>query len=249
MSSDWTALAWLAALWLPLLLLKRWLSQHLQGLGYLVTRDAQTALLLQYLVLLPGILLHELSHLAAATLVGVRVTGISLRPTATRGRNVRLGAVMVRPSDPVRESWIGLAPLLSGTAVILLLARWQFGISPAPMLQPDTVIQGLAGYLRAPDAWLWLYLIFSVSNAMLPSESDRRPWGPVLLFLGLAAALLYATGHLPQIPASAREWVFTGMRYLVYAFGLTIGVDLLFGAILFAVEKLAGKLLHRSIEY
>ncbi len=249
MANDWTAVAWLVVLFVPLLLLKRWLNRHMQGLGLLLTKDPQKAVLLQYLALLPGIVLHEVSHFVAAELVGVQTKGFSLRPKAARGGNVRLGAVMVRQSDPVRESWIGLAPLLSGTATILLLARWRLGIGPLPSLQPEAFVQNLFAYLQAPDAWLWLYLIFAISNAMLPSESDRQQWGPMLVFLGLVSILVYFLGLVHQVPAQLKGYALTAVGYLAYAFGLAIGVDVLFAGIIFLAEKLGERLLQRRVEY
>jgi hypothetical protein len=249
MVNDWTAVVWVAALLVPLLLLKRWLNRHMQGLGLLLAKDPQKAVLLQYLVLLPGIVLHEVSHFVAAEVVGVQTRGFSLRPKATRGGNVRLGAVMVRQSDPIRESWIGLAPLLSGTAAILLLARWRLGIGPLPSLRPEVLVQNLFSYVRAPDAWLWLYLIFAVSNAMLPSESDRQQWGPVLLFLALAVGLVYVLGLVRQIPVGLKGYALTGVGYLTYAFGLTIVVDVVFAGFIWLLEKLGERLLQRRVEY
>ncbi|MBC7261734.1 MAG: hypothetical protein H5T63_06940, partial [Chloroflexi bacterium] len=168
MATDWTPLIWLAVLFIPLLLVKRWLSHHLQGIGLLISGDQETATLVHYLILLPGIVLHEVSHYLAAKLVGVKTAGISLRPQAKRGGNIRLGAVKIRKTDPFRESWIGLAPLISGSIAILVLARWQFGVGVLPILRPEAVVQTLASSLRRPDALVWLYLIFSISNAMLP---------------------------------------------------------------------------------
>ena len=78
MASEWAPLAWLAALSVPLLFLTRWLNMHLQGLGLLLSGNEQTAMLLHYLILLPGILLHEVSHLLAAKLVGVKTRSFSL---------------------------------------------------------------------------------------------------------------------------------------------------------------------------
>ncbi len=249
MTSEWTTVAWLPVMLVPLLLLKRWLNRHMQGLGLLLTKDVQKAILLQYLALLPGIMLHEVSHLVAARLVGVQTKGFSLRPKAVRGGNVRLGSVVVRHSDPIRESWIGLAPLLSGTAAILLLARWRLGIAPLPSLGLETLVKNLFIYLRAPDAWLWLYLIFAISNAMFPSESDRQQWGPVLLFLALIVGLVYALGLVRQVSADVRGYALTGVGYLTYAFGLTIGVDLLFAGAILLLEKLGEQLLQRRVEY
>jgi hypothetical protein len=248
MAGDWTSLTWLAVLLLPLLYLTRWLSRHLQGVGLLYSGDQNMALLVPYLVLLPGIALHELSHLLAATLVGVRTRGISLRPKATRG-SVRFGAVTVAKSDPFRESWIGLAPLLTGSAAIVLLARWQFGVESLPALRPEAVWQTLVSSQQAPDALVWLYLIFAIGNAMWPSESDRQPWWSVLLFLALTAGAVYVSGLVPQIPLELKQWGLTGVTYLTFAFALAVSVDIPFALLIFAVEKLGERMLHRHVEY
>jgi hypothetical protein len=249
MAGDWAPLAWLALLLIPLLLLTRWLSRHLQGVGLLLTGDRQTALLVHYVVLLPGIVLHEMSHVVAAGLVGVKTKGMSLRPTARRGGSVRFGAVTVAESDPVRESWIGLAPLLTGTAAILLLARWQFGVESLPALRPEAIWQTLLSSLQAPDALVWLYLIFVISNAMMPSESDRQPWRSVLAFLAFTAGVFYFSGLVPQIPAEVKRWVLTGVTYLTFALGLAISVDIPFALLVFALEKVGERILHRHVEY
>jgi hypothetical protein len=246
---DWTQAAWLSVLFVLLLLLKRWLSQHLQGLALLLSGSDQIAALLYYLILLPGIVLHELSHAVAAELVGVETKGVSLRPSAQRGGRVRLGAVTVRPSDPLRESWIGLAPLLTGTIAILLLARWQFGLESLPELRPDTLLLLFASCLQTPDAWLWLYLVFAISNAMLPSRSDRQPWLPVVLFLALVIGASYALGFTPQIPEGLSQWTLAAVTHLTLSFGLAVMVDVVFAAVVFALEKAGEVVLHRHVEY
>jgi hypothetical protein len=249
MATDWTPLIWLAALIIPLLVVKRWLSRHLQGIGLLLSGDAETATLVHYLILLPGIVLHEFSHYLAAKLVGVKTAGISLKPQAKRGGNIRLGAVKVKKADPFRESWIGLAPLISGSIAILLLARWQFGVEALPILHPEAVAKTFVSSLQRPDALLWLYLIFSISNAMLPSESDRQAWVSVLLFLGLAAALVYVSGVTVQMPVSLKRSLLTGVTYLAFTFGLALMVDLPVALALFLLEKLGEAVLHRHVEY
>ncbi len=249
MAAEWTPLAWLAVLLVPLLMLTRWLSRHLQGIGLLYSADPQMALLTHYLVLLPGILLHELSHVAAARLVGVKTRGFSLGPKAQRGGSVRFGAVTVAKSDPFRESWIGLAPLLAGSAAILLLARWQIGVESLPDLRLDAVWQTLVSSVQAPDALIWLYLIFAISNAMWPSESDRQPWGPVLLFVVLITGAVYLSGLLPQLPVELKRWILTAVTHLTFAFALAVSVDILFALLLVALEKVGERLLQRHVEY
>jgi Zn-dependent protease len=95
MGGDGTPLLWLIVLFAPLLSVKRWLSRHLQGVGLLLFGNLEGATALHYIVLLPGVVLHEFSHWLAAKLVGVRTAGMSLVPRVQRGGTVRLGAVKV----------------------------------------------------------------------------------------------------------------------------------------------------------
>ena len=249
MAIEWARLAWLVALSVPLLFLTRWLNLHLQGLGLLLSGNEQTAMLLHYLVLLPGILLHEISHLLAAKLVGVKTRSFSLQPKASRGGTVRFGAVTVAKSDPFRESWIGLAPLLTGTAGILLLAQWQFGVESLPALSVESVWQTLLASLQAPDALLGLYTIFAISNSMWPSESDRQPWRAVLLFLVLAVGLVFISGLLSQIPSGPAQWIRTGVEYLAFTFALAVVVDAPFALLVLVLEKVGERILGQHVEY
>ncbi|MGQ9493428.1 MAG: hypothetical protein ACUVR2_06650 [Anaerolineae bacterium] len=249
MTHEWTPLVWLVVLFVPLLLVKRWLSLHLQGVGLLLSGDQEVASLLHYFILLPGIVLHELSHYLAAKLVGVKTAGISLQPQTKRGGNIRLGAVKVRRTDPFRESLIGLAPLISGSIAILLVARWEFGVEALPVLRPEVVVQTLTFSLQRPDALLWLYLIFSISNAMLPSESDRQAWLSVLLFFGLVAVFVFVSGVAIQVLEALKHWVLIGVTYLAFGFGLALAVDIPMAFVLFLMEKVGGAILHRHVEY
>jgi hypothetical protein len=249
MAADWAPLVWLVALSIALLLLTRWLGLHVQGLGLLFTANQQTAMLLHYLLLFPGILLHELSHIVAAALVGVKARDMSLGPKARRGGNIRFGAVTVTKSDPFRESWIGAAPLLSGTVAILLLARWRFGVESPPPLTTEGILQTLLSSLRAPDALLGLYAIFVIGNSMWPSESDRQPWGAVLLFLVLAAGLVYIAGLLPQLLVGLKDRALSAVTYVALAFGLAVSVDIPFALLILLVEKVGERLLGRHVEY
>lgn len=204
---------------------------------------------MHYVVLLPGVILHEFSHWLAAKLVGVRTAGMSLMPEIKRGGTIRLGAVKVGKSDPLRESFIGVAPFIGGTAAILLLANWRFGVEFQPSLSLGSVLHTMASSLQAPDALLWLYLLFSISNAMLPSESDRQPWLAGLLFLGMAAAMIYVAGIAVAIAPRVKEWILTGATYLAFSFGLVLAVDIPVAFLLLFAEKLGGVLLGRRVQY
>ncbi|GAF95383.1 unnamed protein product, partial [marine sediment metagenome] len=81
MFGNWTPLIWLVISLVPLFFMKRWINRHIQGLGLLLMGDNETATLLYFVLLLPGILIHELSHWLAAKLLGVRTGKISLWPS------------------------------------------------------------------------------------------------------------------------------------------------------------------------
>ena len=105
MFGDWSPFVWLAVTLVPLLLLKRWINRHVQGLSLLLVGDNDLAMFLYFVLFLPGILLHELSHWLMAKLLGVRTGKISIWPSKRRaGRQMRLGSVKVGRADPVRNS-------------------------------------------------------------------------------------------------------------------------------------------------
>lgn len=250
MFSLWTPLIALVVTLLPLLWVKRWITRHLQELGVRWGGDLDVALILYFVVVLPGVVVHELSHWLAAKALGVRVRKLALGPVRKgRGKRVSLGSVRVGNVDPVRASLIGLAPLLGGSAVILLIGNLVLGMDE---LAAAMASQGVTGFLaglgqlvHVADFWLWLYLIFAVSNAMLPSDSDMDAVRPVLIFLGIAAAVLLIVGGVPVVPEQVVDAVGAVASYLASAFGLTLAVDLVFvviiGVLSWATRRMQAK--------
>ena len=228
----WTPYIALAVALLPLLWVKTWITNSLQELSLRWAGDAAVAMFLYFVLVLPGVVVHELSHWLMATILGVRVSRLSLGPVRKGRNSVSLGSVRVAKVDPVRASLIGVAPLLGATAVILLIGSLGLGLDDvvAGLLAGDSqdLAAVLAGTVRVPDFWLWLYLIFAVSNAMLPSESDMTTVRPVLIFLALLAAVLLLVGGIPAIPREAVQAVGGVAAYLASAFALTLAVDGIF---------------------
>lgn len=253
MFGNWTPLVWLMATLVPLFFMKRWINRHTQGLGLLLLGNNDAAMYLYFVLLLPGILIHELSHWLAAKLLGVRTGKITLWPSRKRGKQMRMGSVRVARTDPLRASLIGLAPLTSGSVAILIIGQLVLGLGDVGEVllngEWGPVWGSLLIHLQTPDFWLWLYLIFAISNAMLPSETDREPWRPVLLFMGLVALLFYLTGWVSQVPEVAADASLTVLSYLAYAFSLTIVVDAIFVAVIAILEVLVSRLTRRRVEY
>jgi hypothetical protein len=246
----WDPLLLLLVLVTCLLFVRRVLNQHLPGVIYLITRSEQGAFLFFYLLLLPGVFLHEISHWMTAKLLGVQVGGVSLRPQFSRdGKRIELGAVRIARSDPFRESIVGVAPLVTGSALVLYLARNRLGLQVFSAQVVADLPTQIRQCLSAPDAWIWLYLIFAISNAMLPSQSDRRPWGSLLLYGVAVAALFYFVGGVRQVPDSVVGMGLTTVRYLSWAFALTIAVDVAVIALLLIIEALVWLVLGRRMAW
>jgi hypothetical protein len=237
MFGPWTPFVALAATLLALLWVQRWTTQSLQELSIRWIGDPDVALIIYFVIVLPGVIIHELSHWLVAKILGVRVSWPKIGPVRKgRSRRVSLGSVRVSSVDPVRASLIGVAPLLGGSAMILLIGNWVLGVGELTTVMSGQglagILDGLARMMQVADFWLWLYLIFAISNAMLPSESDMSTIRPVLIFLGIAAAVVLIVTGIPSIPPAVVAGVNAVAGYLVAAFGLTMAVDAAFMALI-----------------
>jgi hypothetical protein len=247
MQPSWTPLLSLVLGLAVLIPASRWLGTRIQRLVFLFTGNTTVALYVYFVLLLPGTLLHELSHWLTARLLGVRTAGITLRPRVGRDNKAQFGSVTIGRTDPIRESLIGVAPLLIGSAVVVAIAAWH--LRPLPLASsPIELLDILAALVRVPDAWLWLYIMLAISNAMLPSASDRQSWHWAALIIALIIASAYLLGIGEQIPATAFTPLQHGIAYLATVFISTALLDVLLGSILWTMEEIAGWLLGRRVE-
>ena len=249
---NWVPLLWLAATLAPLFVIERWIHRHMQGVALLLTGDREIAVVLYALPLLPGVIIHELSHALTGMLLGVKVGRISIRPKV-KGQRIQLGVVPVEKVDAVRASLIGLAPLLTGSSAILLIGYRILGLDTLGLALAandwGNLAAGLLRALKAADAWLWAYVIFTVSNTMLPSRADRQAWVPLFLFLLLLAGLVWVTGFGPALVEGLVEPVATALRWLTAMCALTIAIDLPFILLIVLVERLLERIKGVQVTY
>jgi hypothetical protein len=153
-----------------------------------------------------------------------------------KSSQVSLGSVNIVHSDPLRESLIGAAPFLMGIGAIWLIAYWGFGLSGANGLAFEPLLVRVRDHARDWTTWLDLYLIFAVSTAMIPSESDRAPWGPVLVGAVCGVAALFLLGWTPRVPS---DWIALAQRVLsalTFVLGIIVAVNGVVAAALWALE-------------
>lgn len=256
MSTTLTPFIWVAIAIPALLLMQRWIRTHLHGISLLLTGSAERAVVIYALILLPGVLLHELSHWLTANLLGVRTGTISIIPRRQPDGTIQLGYVEYykgKNLGPVRESLIGGAPLIIGTAVILLISFIVFSVpdlvTAVQSGDIDILTLGLSDLFQTRFILIWVYLIFAISNGMLPSASDRRAWPAFILGLIILALVLYFLGLSDMVINELARPAAVVFGYLGIAFGVAIGANLFFMLLIATVEYLIGRIKGVSVVY
>lgn len=241
------------AVW-PLAVLERWIHRHIQGLGLLLTNNPQAAVLIYYVVLLPGVFLHEVSQWVLAKLLRVRVKRFRLWPEEQRGGVIRLGLVEIDPgTGPVRSTLVGMIPLVTGVAAITLIggARFNTDLLLAALGSGDvpTMMAGIKAFTAAPDFWLWVYLVFAIANAMLPEEHDRINWW---LLVG-AAAVITVVLLLLDLSILLQAWLEGPLAHIAgwlsFALVTAVGINLFMMALIALAEAVFSRVLNRELEY
>lgn len=228
------------------LLLLSWFSRqislYIQGVALGATGSIRAAVAAYFLLMLPGILVHEFSHWVVAWVLGLKPGRLEVWPKM-RGKMIGLGSVTAHSGGIVLDSLVGMAPLIAGTLLTLLLSRAWFGADPrvlveAGMARPQALLSLLAWAFARPDAPIWAYLIFTIANGMMPSAPDREPVKPLLVYLALAS-LLYVLIGLPLRPwADVLAAVGGGLASLNAALVVTVVLDVAALAVLVIVHTL-----------
>lgn len=246
------ALVAFALLWL----MQRWVHTHLHGLALLLMGNPERATILYALVLLPGVFLHESSHWVTAKLLGVRTAGFSLIPRRQANGSVQLGYVQYYKTADVgaiRESLIGGAPLIVGTAVTLFIGFTLFNIPDLIIAMQTADVDMLSATLRqlfeTNNLFVWLYLIFAISNAMMPSASDRRAWPAFLAMVGAAIVLLLLLDLQGVLWRGLAEPTAVIFGYLGLVFAMGIAVDFIAIILIVTLEAMVGRIKGVNVVY
>ena len=246
------AVIWFIATLVLLVVVVQWIHRHILGFFFLLSGNKDIALILYFLPLSPGVLLHELSHTVAAFILRVRAGGFTVFPRRDSIGRITLGSVMVEQVDPIRSSLIGVAPLVFGCGAVLLIGYTVFGLSDmeSVLLAGDfqAIVATAGRILRTPDAWLWLYLVFAISNTMLPSASDRETWPPVIMFIAGIVVLVLLSNQTATLEAFAGP-LGAAINWLTAAFVITLAIDLPAVVLLGLLEWGTGSITGRRVHY
>lgn len=224
-------------------LLQRLLHREIQAGFFIATRNPQLTLGLSSILFFPGVFLHELSHFVTLKILRVPTGRISLFPKFLSEGRLQMGYVEIAQTDIVRDSLIGMAPLIVGSLFVAYAAIYQMQLLPLWNLfltaQWDAFWAALKAVLAIPYFWLWFYLVFTVSSTMLPSASDRHAWLPLGLWVGLLLVL--------AVIVSAGTRMLENLAPPIYSFLTALALTFGFSGIIHAILILPIMFFHRML--
>jgi len=202
---------------LVLIIIQRLVQKEIQIVFLLITGSPNLAIGIFSILLLPGVFIHELSHLLMSIILRVPVLKISLVPEVTKKGRIRLGFVQTAKTDVVRDSLIGLAPFIVGLVLLALIGAAKFGINaisnPSIGEYYEKILSFINQIPNVTDFGIWLYLAFAISTTMIPSESDRQSWKLIFIVLILVLSLVFFSGlgdwMMTRIYPTINKWLFS----------------------------------------
>lgn len=201
------------------------IKKFLAAASLLVSGSIRLSQLLYNFFFFPGVVIHELAHFFSAAALGVRTGDIEIFPKKS-SEGIRLGSVKVEKTDAVRTAIIGTAPLIVGASAIFTLLKIQF---PFVFFKPETMIaQQFISTLNNSLTYIYLYLIFVVSNTMILSKSDRKGLMPAAIILSVLFLVIYLVIRLNFVTQIIEEIIIRAINSLTIIFSMSAIINILF---------------------
>lgn len=154
-----------------------------------------------YLLVLPGVILHETAHYLVCKLTGTRVSDFApFSPARTPDGRLQLGYVRHASRGILLDALIGMAPLLLNPLGVWLVTVLLTPLSPAELsvLAPGRAVAELQKVFSEPlQGVLWIYLAGSFALGAIPSREDLVGVPAALLLTGAVALL---AGMISPVP-------------------------------------------------
>lgn len=139
---------------------------------------------------LPGVIIHELSHMLVAVILLVPIGDMEFTPKKGEA-GLKLGSIEIAKTDPIRRSMIGFAPVFVGLMIVIGIV-YLFSSNIEFLKDKDSyiVIAAVLGIM---------YLLFAVSNTMFSSSKDMEGTVEILITLLIIFVSAYILGFRPPL--------------------------------------------------
>lgn len=243
----------LAAVLIPLIYVEKWIHAHLYGVGWLLTNNKKSATALYYVLLFPGVFVHEFTQYLVAGALNVRIKRVIAWPEAQDDGTLRLNFVQIKQANRLEAAIIGAAPLFTGLGLVWVISNH--------ILNLDNVLSALATgninvigpalrqLVSKPDFYLWLYLMFAVSNAMLPTPADREGWPLVIGLFAVVIGFLVIIGTGAVLLKTFTGPVAHGVDRLATAFASVLAVEIPGLLLIGVAEEILERITKRKFQY
>lgn len=160
-----------------LFIISRKTANYIYFIFFLLTNSQKLSIAIVSLILLPGTIVHELSHFLLASILRVPTGELSVIPTIDeKNGQVKAGRLEIGKVDPFRHALVGLAPLVVGILLIYVIGKIFF-----------------SSYIQ-PITFIGIYLLFIVSATMFSSNKDMESLKIALPVTCLIILSLYFIG-------------------------------------------------------
>lgn len=209
------------------------LTPHINTTVYqialILTRSKNFSLGILIAFLLPGTIIHELSHFIIATLLFVPTGSFSILPKIEQGR-IKAGSLKHADTDPIRRTLIGIAPMLVGLCIIYMVG--------------SLVLNPPAGEQISNVAFLFFvfYFLFIISISMFSSRKDLEVAVFVIPIFILLFVLFFLHGLTVSFSEDAAQKignVFSQLdTYLLITLAIDTAVYLTSKMLIFFLQKI-----------
>ncbi len=206
----------------------------------LLSGNRTLAVTLMTLILFPGTVIHELSHLFTAEILGVHTGKLTLVPENIRTEEIQTGSVQVSQTDPFRRAIVGFAPFTVGIAVLVILTY----IISTNMTGTDVL--SLFRDINIVTIIIF-YLLFAIATSMFPSSPDIKGTPALLLTIALFVIAGYFVGVRINLTGQALDIVTRITDGLTQSLALVLAVNLILVLVLQLFIALISKITHRTV--
>lgn len=232
-----TATLILIAELLGLYLLAKLTTKKLYLLLLLLTGHRTLAATIVTIILFPGTVIHELSHLFIAEILGVKTGKLTLVPEDIRETELQTGSVTIVTTDPFRRALVGLAPFFTGLVALSIVS----------FFSSQYLTQTGGGTNSIIVIAVTVYFLYAIAASMFPSEPDMKGTPSLLLTIILFLVAGYVVGIRVGFTDQILAFTNTVVDGLIKNLATVLTAQILLFIILQIFIALTGKIAHRRI--